>query len=951
MGNRSKPPSHDSTATDRKRARAAKRERKRPFLRILGYLGLGVGGCATVLIGAAAGYVTSMLKGLPSVTAETFTNLSEPTVVYDRHGKVIGKFAADGDRQPIASVKQVSPYLVNAFIAAEDKTFYSNIGINPMAIVRAAIQDVMGHRIVSGASTITQQTVKLALFPEQERTAKRKIQEIALAIKVNNLLTKDEILTDYMNWVYMGRMGNNNVYGVKAAAQIMFHKDVKDLTLPEATFLAAIPNNASLFSPYEHPQNTVQRQHYILEQMLENGMITQQQYEDALKVDVTKEIKKPRTTYMKYPYVLDDNVKPLVAKYLVEAGKYDTVADAEAALPTAGFKIYTTIDTDDQDAVDNVLKDKQLFKGSTKPAVDQQTGKPIRDKNGKQLMDLYQAGVTLIDNQTGGILAIGGGRNYDQWFVDHSNIARSPGSSIKPLLDYGPALEMNQITAATPLADTPVTYPSGSGPWSPRDAEPGWAGIMTVRQALIESRNVPAIRVLDMIHPQVAGQYLAKMGITPQSKTLQGKPTLVADDLNNLATAIGGMKYGLTVQQMTSAYTVFPNQGVWRPAYVIEKVTDRNGNVLYQHKPEAHNVFSAQTAYIMTDILHDVVYAPGGTATQIGSHFPGYYIAGKTGTTDDYRDGWFIGYTQKYTMGIWMGYDYKEKIDTWPYNWYSLKFTLWNKMMDPILKKDPPTQPFPKPPGITAVQVCKKSGQLPTDLCNEAHDVYTELFKVGTEPNATCKVHVTALYTVVHGKKYLATTNTPPGEIRQGVFILPPDGYKAGVVTADMGEYVPTQPDPRGGTVLQGPTTGKINTLPAPRILQAVADKSGSVQLAWTAVNGAKGYTVWRSTSPDGPYMNIAGPITNTTYVDNTVPARATQVYYEVFAVSNRGVSPPSQPVSVRFGDSSNGNGGAGNPGNQVAPGNHSTGSAGTESDGGLPDILWPRVDHYRSRS
>jgi penicillin-binding protein/penicillin-binding protein 1A len=922
-------------------------------LRVLGYLGLGIGGCATVLIGAAAGYVTSMLKGLPTVTAETFTNLSEPTIVYDRNGKPIGKFAADGDRQPIASVKEVSPYLVNAFIAAEDKTFYSNIGINPMAIVRAAFQDIVGHRIVSGASTITQQTVKLALFPEQERTAKRKIQEIALAIKVNNLLTKDEILTDYMNWVYMGRMGYNNVYGVKAAAQILFHKDVKNLTLPEAAFLAAIPNNASLFSPYEHPQNTVERQHYILEQMLENGMITKQQYDDALKVDVTKEIKQPPKTYLKYPYVLDDNVKPLVAQYLVEAGKYDKVADAEAALPTAGFKVYTTIDLSDQDTVDNVLKDKQLFQGSTKPAKDQVTGKPIRDKNGKQLMDLYEAGVTLIDNQTGGILAIGGGRDYDHWFIDHSDIPRPPGSSIKPLLDYGPAMEMNLITAATPLADVPVSYTGGDGSqWNPQDDDNRWKGIVTVRQALTESRNIPAIRVLDMIHPQVAGQFLAKMGITPQSKTLQGQPTLVSDDLTHLSTAIGGMKYGLTVQQMTSAYTVFPNQGVWRPAYLIEKITDRNGNVLYQHKPEAHKVFSAQTAYIMTDILHDVVYAPGGTAGAIGRHFPGYYIAGKTGTTDDYRDGWFIGFTPKYTMGIWMGYDYREKIDTWAtgYDWYSLKFTLWNKMMDPILRKDPPTQPFPRPGGITTALVCKKSGDVPTDLCRSAHDVYTELFKVGTEPNTTCKVHVTALYTVVNGKKYLATTNTPPSEIRQGVFILPPDGYKPGVVTADMDEYVPTQPDPRGGSVLQGPTTGKIDTLPAPQILHAVADQKGSVQLAWSAVQGATGYTVWRSTSPGGPYVNIAGPVSGTTFVDNTVPGSAAQVYYEVFAVSNSGVSPPSAPVAVQLGSSGGnpGNGGNGNQGNHTGPG--SGGKGNTESGTGLPDMLWPSEDHYRSR-
>jgi membrane peptidoglycan carboxypeptidase len=953
MGNHTQPPSRSGEQADARRAKDAKRERRHPVWRWIGYTSLGVGACVTVVAGAAVGYVTSMLKGLPSVSAKTFANMSEPSVVYDRNGKVIGRFSTNGDRQPIESVKQVSPFLVNAFIAAEDKTFYSNIGVNPLAMGRAVIQDLLGHRILSGASTITQQTVKLAMFPEQERTAKRKIQEIALALEVNHMLTKDEIMTDYMNWVYMGRMGNNNVYGVKVASDIMFHKDVKYLTLPEAAFLAAIPNNASLFSPYLNPKNTVQREHYILDQMLQDKMITKAQYDAAMKVDVVKELKEPPPESTPYPYVMRDNVEPLVAQALVQSGKYATVDDAEKALPTAGFKIYTTIDLSAQDAIDKVLKNNALFQGSTVGAVGA-NGQPIRGKNGKQLQDLYEAGATLIDNQSGGILAIGGGRDFNNGaYVDHSDIPRKPGSAIKPLLDYGPALDMRDITAASPLFDAPHTWIGAGGAWSPRDAEPDWEGIMTARRALVQSRNLPAVRLLQQITPKAAWPYMARMGITPQSKTLRGQTTLTPDDESHLSAAIGGMTYGLTVQQMTSAYTVFANQGVWRPAYMIQKVTDRDGTILYQHKAVTpQKVFSPQTAYIMTDILHGVLYDRDGTATAVGSHFPGYYISGKTGTTDDHRDGWFIGYTQKYTMGLWMGYDYNEVIPNGSNggpDWYDLKFKVWNMMMDPILKKDPPTTPWQRPPGITTMPVCSKSGELPTSLCKSDNDVYSELFIQGTEPTSPCKTHVNALYTVVNGRKYLATTNTPPGEIRQGVFLVPPEPLPPGVVTADSAEYLPSQPDPRGGTILRASTKTQLQSLPAPAHIQAMADPSGKVHLSWDAVKGATRYSVWRATSPDGPFSNIAGPMAKTDFTDSKLPTGASTLYYEVYATSNSGFSPPSQPVAVTVFGVPGVPGQPGNPGGT----NNSTGNTpgtGTANGNGLPEMLWPSEEQSRAR-
>ncbi|MCL6446382.1 MAG: transglycosylase domain-containing protein, partial [Alicyclobacillus sp.] len=236
------------------------RSRRWTAKRVAKFSGFSMVGFVILATGAGVGYIAALLKGLPAISASTFTHLSQASVVYDVEGRVIGEFAKDGDRQPITSIRQVSPHLVHAFIAAEDKTFYHNIGINPPSILRAAMQNLLAHRIESGFSTITQQTVKLALFPEQQRTLKRKVQEVALALELNRLLSKDEILTDYMNWVYMGKLGSQNVYGVKKAAEILFHKDPKDLNLPEAAFLAAIPNNPSWYNPYQNADRTRLRQ-------------------------------------------------------------------------------------------------------------------------------------------------------------------------------------------------------------------------------------------------------------------------------------------------------------------------------------------------------------------------------------------------------------------------------------------------------------------------------------------------------------------------------------------------------------------------------------------------------------------------------------------------------------------------------------------------------------------
>ncbi|WP_051343551.1 transglycosylase domain-containing protein [Alicyclobacillus herbarius] len=903
-------------------ARSERSRRRRIVIAIVKTVLMSAASLIVLGLGAGVGYAKALLKGLPSISAATFTNLSQPSVVYDRNGMVIGKFDQDGTRQPISSMKQVSNNLVDAFVAGEDKTFWTNIGINPVAMGRALLQDVTHHHIESGASTITQQTVKLAVFPEQQQTLRRKVQEIALALKLNHILTKPEIMTDYMNWVWMGNMGGRQVYGVQAASRILFHKSAKDLNLPEAAFLASIPNNPAELTPYRFdtkknhyvidPSPVIPRQHYILEQMRKNGMITESQYKDAMSFDIKKDLHLPPKISVQYPYLMLDEIKPWLEKQLVKQGLYTNAQQVDAALPTAGYKIYTTFDLHIQDHIDQVLADPAFYAGTQATRI---------GPNGKAIPNPFEAGAALIDNHTGAILALGGGDGKTN--VDHSDVPRPPGSSIKPLVDYGPALDMHAITAATPLEDAPISYYKNG---NVHDDDMRWRGVATARQALTWSYNVPAIVVLHDIGPENGTKYLEKMGISPGDKTIEGRTTLTQGDLHRLSTAIGGLHYGLTVQQMTSAYTTLANQGVWHQSYFVSKIVGRDGQTVYQVHPQVHKVFSPQATFVLDSMLRDVVTQ--GTATMVNQHFPGQYIYGKTGTSDDEHDGWFIGFTQDYTLGLWTGYDYPQHI---PSSVYNRKFTMWNDIMDPLLKDHPSTKPLPRPSGLVRVAVCKYSGQLPTAPCKVDGDVYTEWFIQGTQPTKTCDVHVQLPYVVYQGKKYLATTNTPINEIEVGIFLKLPFSISPNVKTEISSELAPTQPDPRGGIVLSSLSSARLAARPAAPKLSGSLFGDG-VELTWSSSDKATEYSVWRALKADGPYVKIADHVHGTQYLDKSVLQNSGSVYYRVYALSASGLSSASNTVAVQLkgpssppanstGNSADNGTGAVTP--PQAPGNH----------------------------
>lgn len=848
---------------------------------LLAILVLGVIGLA-----AGTGYAYYLIKDAPEFNPKAFANLASTTNVYDRNGEFLGSMQTDGNRELIKDLNEVSPYVVQAFIAAEDKNFYSHHGINPMAILRAAYQNFIGGGIVSGASTITQQTVKNVIFPAQEQTIKRKVQEIYLAFKLEQAMTKDEILTHYFNWIYFGKSGQSNIYGIQAASKAFFGKPAKELNLAQASLLAALPNNPSKYNLYTSLDKALEYQDYVLKEMLQSNMITQDQYKEARSFDIQASIVQPKVTatgYGNYPFVISE-VEQRAAEQLMTVAKYDTLDDARQALFKGGYKVYTTIDKKMQDSVDQVLANNNNF-----------YPKPISytAKNGKKVENaIQQAGASLIDNKTGAILAMGGGRDYKRDQNNHTTLPRQPGSTMKPIAVYGPAIELKKLAPGSVIDDVPMPLANASatgGKYYPMNHDNKFHGLITVREALLNSYNIPAIKTTEMISPRVGLDFVKKMG----AQYLQPND-------EHLVAGIGGLAYGMTVEEVTSAYSTFANAGVWKAPHLITRIVDRNGKVIFEYKPKERRVFSPQTAYIMTDLMKDIVRR--GTASSIGRHYPGRQIAGKTGTTDGTTDSWFVGYTPNVTLGIWVGYDIPYEM-----KWLSStdssglrSLNLWSQIMDrvyPLISAQEGSFPA-MPGGIVQREVCTKSGKIPTDLCRALGTVTTDYFIKGTEPTEACDVMVKVKYVEINGKKYLVSDKLAGLnlEVKEGIFIkrdpytLPNgnEAYKPADAYLELPKEYGMDPTDKPG-------------LPAPAGFQVKGASDSTITLSWEPVANAEGYILLRSQLPAGPFSPVTNVLTTTEFTDKNVQA-GTVYYYQVAAILNQSIQTPSSPLQASVG-------------------------------------------------
>lgn len=581
--------------TPRRRAKHAKKSG--PFRRIR----LLIAFCFVIAAGLAFGYIFAAYQSLPAVN-----NNMRPAVssqVFDIHGRLITTLHSDQNRLPI-DINKVPPNLQNAFIAAEDNRFYDHIGIDPIGIVRAVITNFTNRGIAQGGSTITQQLAKNA-FLSQEQTLKRKIQEAMLALEIERKYSKKEILEMYMNQIYFGQ----GAYGIQTAAKTYFDKDVSELTLKQCAMLAGLPKSPNYYSPFNNLNEAKNRTNTVIDQMVKYGYISQTDGEAAKADDLELTKKKQTSENAETASFIDYVSQQVAAKY------------GDDALYKEGLKIYTTMDAEKQHAAVRALR---------------HLPDNYRDKNG---LLQPQAAIVSIDPKTGHILAMVGGRGQDS-FNRASMAVRQPGSAFKPFV-YMTALQ-HDMTPATTIEDKPVTY----GGWSPQNAGKSFSGTMTLSDALANSVNTVAVQLADKVGTSRIIANAKKMGIT----TLDKK-----DD--NLAMALGGLTRGVTPLEMASAYGTFANKGVHVKPTAIIKILDRNGNVIEDETSHSHNetktqVMTEKEAYEITYMLEGVITHGTGTAAAISRP-----AAGKTGTTDNNVDAWFVGYTPDIVTAVWIGDD------------------------------------------------------------------------------------------------------------------------------------------------------------------------------------------------------------------------------------------------------------------------------------------------------
>mgnify|MGYP001169858145 FL=1 len=579
------------------RRRAKKAKKAGPLRRIRLFIAL----CLVVFAGLGFGYIFAAYQSLPAVGNNMWPAVSSQ--VFDSHGRLITTLHSDQNRLPI-DINKVPQNLQNAFIAAEDNRFYEHIGIDPIGIFRAIFANLTNRGIAQGGSTITQQLAKNA-FLSQEQTLKRKIQEAMLALEIEHKYSKKEILEMYMNQIYFGQ----GAYGIQTAAKTYFNKDVNELTLTQCAMLAGLPKSPNYYSPFNNLNEAKKRKNVVLDQMVKYGYVSAAEAEDAKNQDLGLSKSHQSKEADEYASFIDYVSQQVAKKY------------GDDALYKEGLKIYTTMDVDKQHAAVRAMRN--LPNNYT-------------DENG---LTQPQAAIVSIDPKTGHILAMVGGRGQDS-FNRASMAVRQPGSAFKPFV-YLTALQ-HDMTPDTTMNDQPVTY----GGWSPKNAGGSYSGTMTLSDALAHSVNTIAVQLADQVGTKNIIANAKKMGIT----------TLDAKD-DNLAMALGGLTKGVTPLEMASAYGTFANKGVHVKPTAIVKILDRNGNVLedastLEKEETKTRVMSEREAYEMTTMLEGVIDHGTGTAAAIGRP-----AAGKTGTTDDNKDAWFVGYTPDIVTAVWIGDD------------------------------------------------------------------------------------------------------------------------------------------------------------------------------------------------------------------------------------------------------------------------------------------------------
>ncbi len=628
-------------------------------------------------LGVAALWAFMILpRSLPPVSAlETFQPVLG-TKLYDDNDELITELHAE--RRIFVPLAQIPQSLRDAIIATEDHRFYSHWGIDPIGIARAIVQNYRRGRIVEGGSTITQQLTKV-LFLTPDKSLERKLKEAVLAFELERRYPKDRILEMYLNQVYFG----HGAYGVEAAARTYFGKSVSDLNVREAALIAGLPRAPTTYSPFEHPEAATFRREIVLRRMVEYGALKEAEAKRVARSDLGLiSVERRRTTGQ---YFLDYTQQILEARYGADM------------VFKGGLNIYTTLNPWMQLAAEKALRDGLK-------ALETRSGKgPAREHP--------EGAIVTIEPQTGHVKAMVGG--YD-FFRSEFNRAvqakRQPGSAFKPFV-YVAALEAG-FTAATRVEDSPVIYPVGrnGNAWKPENYDRVFRGPTTLQQAVEDSVNVVTVKVQEQVGITSTIQVARRFGIT-SPLTLDLTLALGSSDLSLL--------------ELTSAYSAFANQGIWVPSTTIRYVTDPQGRLLEEHLPEGREAASPETAYVVTHMLKGVVERGTGQ----GAKALGRPVAAKTGTTNDYSNAWFVGYTPRLTTGVWVGYDRPRSLGR-DETGSRVAVPIWTSYMQKVLTGTP-KEDFPIPDGVVLAPV-------DLDASNECVEVVTMAFIQGTEPAVSC---------------------------------------------------------------------------------------------------------------------------------------------------------------------------------------------------------------------
>ena len=666
---------------------------------------LSIGLLISLGAGLAIGYVGGLVKDQPVLTQkemkEQINNISKNSEVYFGSGEKLGTINSELIRKTV-TYENIGDNVKNAIIASEDSNFYSNSGIDIWAVLRATHSEATGAKS-TGGSTITQQLVKNQLL-DNSRSYERKAKEILLALRVDSHLSKNEILENYLNVAPFGKNSlGQNISGIETAAQGVFGVHSKDLNIAQAAYLVGFVQSPYRYTPFDSAGNIrpdeelqagFERQQYVLERMLSNDFITKEQFEEAKKFDIKGTYTKQKySEYTDYPYIRDE-VTSSVAEILAEQTakknnrkvefkndsdyRNELIEKSRIKFITGGYKVKTTLD---KKLYDTLQETKKQF-----------ASYPTHTQGG--VVYPLEIGASVIENSTGKVLAFIGGMDYKKQQLNHATrTRRSPGSTIKPLLVYGPAIDKGYITPNSTVLDKRFNHYG----WRPENYDMSERGYLPAREALARSLNLPTVRLYSAFYKEdPVTNYLEKMDI-------EG---LTESDKTNLATAIGGMTYGLSVTENTSAFSTFANKGEHKKAHIIEEIENNDGELIYKADFSPVKVFEESTSYLIVDMLGDVINKSYGTSHDMPSKlkFNSKNLFVKTGTSEYYKDLWVVGGSTKITVGLWNGYDSPAKVPSYDYAQRS-----WIAVMNAIYALDKnlisPDTAFSRPKSVVDASI------------------------------------------------------------------------------------------------------------------------------------------------------------------------------------------------------------------------------------------------------